>query len=461
MAVLSLGAVAAATGGIVVSGSPSLEVDRYAIDSRRIRGGEMFFALIGERNNGHRFLEDVFEQGAAAAVISEEPAPPGPAVRVPDTTVALRSLAARVRTDWGGTVIGVTGSCGKTTTKEMLRLVLAGSRRVLATRGNLNNLYGLPLMLLELSDTHEAAVLEMGVSTPGEMAPLAAIARPDVAVLLNVEAVHLVHFSSVEEIAATKGEIIDALGSEGTLVYNADDRRVARLARRHTGDKVSFGVTAGADLRATDIRDDDSDRITARLIHGEERATLELPVGGRHNLMNSLAALAAARTLGVPLDRGVAALAGFRPAPMRGEHLRLAGGVTLWDESYNSNPVAMRAVLVSLATAKNAGRKVVVSADMLELGPAEKKEHEALARPLADAGIDLFLGVGPLSALTAARLRADHGVEALACADVSEASEQLLARLEDGDLVMIKGSRGMGTEVIVEAVKAARGEEPA
>jgi UDP-N-acetylmuramoyl-tripeptide--D-alanyl-D-alanine ligase len=175
--------------------------------------------------------------------------------------------------------------------------------------------------------------------------------------------------------------------------------------------------------------------------------------------MNALAALAAARTLHVPLDRGAAALARFQPAPMRGEHLRLAGGVTLWDESYNSNPCAMRAVLASLAAVENAGRKVVVSADMLELGPAEKEEHEALARPLAEAGIDLFLGVGPLSALTAGRLRTDHDIEALACADVSEATEQLLARLLDDDLVLIKGSRSMGTEVIVEAVKTARGGE--
>jgi UDP-N-acetylmuramoyl-tripeptide--D-alanyl-D-alanine ligase len=459
MAVLSLDAVASATGGTVVSGPPSLQVDRYAIDSRQVSGGELFFALVGERNDGHRFLDDVFRRGAAAAVISQERLPPGPAVRVPDTTEAFRTLAASVRSAWGGTVIGVTGSCGKTTCKEMLRLVLAGGRRVLATRGNLNNLYGLPLMLLELAADHEVAVLEMGISTPGEMAPLAAIARPDVAVLLNVEAVHLVHFSSVEEIAATKGEIIDALGPTGTLVYNADDRRVAGLAGRHTGETISFGVTAGAHLQATDIVDDGGDRVAARLVHGAEEATLELPVGGRHNLMNSLAALAAAGSLGVSLADGVAALARFQPAPMRGEHLRLAGGVILWDESYNSNPCAMRAVLAALALARSGGRKVVVSGDMLELGTAEKEEHEALARPLAEAGIDLFLGVGPLSAWTAVRLRAEHGIEALACGDAEEASRELLARLKDGDLVLVKGSRAIGTELIVEAVKAARGGE--
>jgi UDP-N-acetylmuramoyl-tripeptide--D-alanyl-D-alanine ligase len=314
-------------------------------------------------------------------------------------------------------------------------------------------------MLLELTDTHEVAVLEMGISTPGEMAPLAAIARPDVAVFLNVEAVHLVHFSSVDEIAATKGEIIDALGPSGTLVYNADDPRVARLSRRHPGDKISFGLTGQAGLRATAVRDNGGDGVSAQVTHGRERAGLELPVGGRHNLMNALAALAAARTLGVPLAEGVAALAGFSPVAMRGERHRLAGGVTLWDESYNSNPCAMRAVLASLAVAESAGRKVVVSADMLELGPAETEEHEALAGPLAEAGIDLFLGVGPLSALTAGRLRADHGIEALVCADAEEAKARLLDCLRDGDLVLIKGSRGMGTEVIVEAVKASRGGE--
>jgi UDP-N-acetylmuramoyl-tripeptide--D-alanyl-D-alanine ligase len=207
LATLSLGAVAAATGGAVVAGDPRLLVERYAIDSRQVAGGDLFFALVGEHNDGHRFLAEAFRRGAAAAVVSEAAPAPGPAVRVPDTTAALRALATRVRRDWGGTVVGITGSCGKTTTKEMLRLVLSGPRRVLATRGNLNNLFGLPLMLLELLPEHDVAVLEMGISTPGEMTPLARIARPDVAVLLNVQAVHLVHFASVDEIAVAKGAV--------------------------------------------------------------------------------------------------------------------------------------------------------------------------------------------------------------------------------------------------------------
>jgi UDP-N-acetylmuramoyl-tripeptide--D-alanyl-D-alanine ligase len=274
-----------------------------------------------------------------------------------------------------------------------------------------------------------------------------------------VEAVHLVHFSSVDDIAAAKAEILDAMSATGTLVFNSDDERVAGMARRHTGPKISFGLTPGADIRATDIEDRAGDRITALIEDTGGPIPLHLPVGGRHNLMNALAALGGARALELPLADGAEALAGFRPAPRRGEHRRLAGGVVLWDESYNSNPCAMRSVLAALAEARPSGRKVVVSGDMLELGPSEKEEHLALAAPLAAAGVALFIGVGPLSALTAQRLRADHGIPALACADAREAAERILTRVEDGDLVVVKGSRSMGTEVVADALKAARAGE--
>ena len=220
--------------------------------------------------------------------------------------------------------------------KEMLRSILEASRPVLATRGNYNNLYGLPLMLLELLPEHEAAVLEMGISTPGEMAPLAAIACPDVAVLLNVEAVHLVHFSSVDEILTTKAAILDALRPGGTFVYNADDQRVATLARERGGNCISFGIEAAADVSAMDITQQADGTLLATLVAGQETASLVLPVAGRHNLMNALAALAAARVVGVTLAAGAQALAGFTPAAMRGQRTQLAGGVTVWDESYNS-----------------------------------------------------------------------------------------------------------------------------
>ncbi len=461
MATLSLGAVAAATGGAVVSGDPRQAVNRYAIDSRQISGGELFFALVGHRNDGHRFLGEAFRRGAAAAVISETAPPPGPAVRVEDTTAALRALASRVRRDWGGTVIGITGSCGKTTTKEMLRLVLSGPRRVLATRGNLNNLYGLPLMLLDLLPEHDVAVLEMGISTPVEMAPLTRIARPDVAVILNVQAVHLVHFASVDEIAVAKGAILEGLSPAGTFVYNADDPRVAALGARHAGPKLSFGLERDADVTATGIAAEGGERLRARVRAGRESAPLDLPVAGRHNLMNALAALAAARAVGGSLAAGCAALAGFRPAPMRGQRRRLAGGVVVWDESYNSNPSAMRAVLAALAGTPAPGRKVVVSGDMLELGPVEAEAHAALAEPVAAAGVDLFIGVGPLSALAVDALARRGGVEAVACTDAAAAATEAVARVQDGDLVLVKGSRSVGTEAVVAALAAARPEEQA
>ena len=458
MAVLPLEAVASATGGTVVSGDPGMEVACYAIDSRRIAGGELFFALVGERHDGHAFLDDVFARGAAAAVVSRKSPAGRPAVRVADTTQALRTLARTVRERWGGTVVGVTGSCGKTTSKEMLRLAVEGSRRVLATRGNLNNLYGLPLTLLELLPEHEVAVLEMGISTPGEMTELARIAQPDVMVMLNVAAVHLVHFDSVEAIAAAKGEALDVMGPRGTFVYNRDDAQLVRLAAGFGGPTLSFGLDPSADVHADELEEDSADRIAARFSAGGESVRLELPVPGRHNLLNALAAVAGARAVGVGLAASVARLAVFRPPRQRGERLALAGGITVWDESYNSNPPAMRAVLETLARARPRGRRVLVSGDMLELGRAEQEEHRHLAEAVAAAGVDLFFGVGPLSALTVETLRAGSAVEAIACADAAEAAEQVVERVASGDLIVVKGSRSVGTERIIDALVAARGE---
>ena len=348
MAVLALEAVASATGGVLVSADPASKVARYALDSRQVAGGELFFALVGEHNDGHRFLENVFARGAAAAVVSAKVPTGQPVVRVADTTQALRTLARTVRENWQGTVVGVTGSCGKTTSKEMLRLAVAGSRRVLSTRGNLNNLYGLPLTLLEVLPEHEVAVLEMGISTPGEMTELAGIARPDVMVMLNVAAVHLVHFDSVQAIAAAKGEALEVMGPRGTFVYNRDDAHLVQLAAGFGGPTLSFGLDPLAAVRADSIETGHPDRLTAQVHADGESAQLELPVGGRYNLMNALAAVAGAHAIGVPLAVAATRLAAFEPPPQRGVRLALAGGVTLWDESYNSNPVAVRAVLSAL-----------------------------------------------------------------------------------------------------------------
>lgn len=458
MAELSLAEVASATGGALLGAPPDLRVSRYAIDSRAVAGGELFFALLGPRHDGHRFLADAYGRGAAAAVISEA-ASPGPAVRVADTTEALRRLGRHVRRRWGRTVVGITGSCGKTTTKDMLHRVLAVRHRVLATRGNLNNLYGLPLMLLELTDQHDAAVLEMGISTPGEMTPLADLAGPNVGVLLNVQAVHLVHFASVDDIARTKGALFEALGPDGIAVYNADDPRVAALAARHPGRRIAFGLQAvsGEAVGAEAIEDGGPERIAATVRCGTEEARLELPIGGRHNLMNALAALAAAHALGEPLARAVAALAGFVPASHRGERHTLAGGVVVWDESYNSNPAAMRAVLATLAAARPAGRRVLVAGDMLEIGPAEVEEHRALAAVIRQAGVDLFVGVGPLMRETHARLRDDGAAGATHCDDAAAAARVVPGLVRDGDLVLVKGSRGIGVDAVVAALIAARG----
>ncbi|MFQ5767055.1 MAG: UDP-N-acetylmuramoyl-tripeptide--D-alanyl-D-alanine ligase, partial [Acidobacteriota bacterium] len=336
MAALDLDTVAKATGGTVVQGDPSLKVARYAIDSRRIAGGELFFALQGPHHDGHRFLGEACRRGAAAAVVSRPgPAAPLPQVKVDDTSTALRDLARSVRQAWQGTVIGITGSCGKTTTKEMLKLVLQGSRPLLATPGNLNNLFGLPLVLLDLLPAHQVAVLEMGISTPGEMTDLAAIACPDVAVILNVQPVHLEQFDSLEALARAKLEILNSLNPEGTVVYNADDPLLAAGIQCRAGRRISFGTSARADLSAEAIEIAGSESLKARLRAPGSQADLHLPVGGRHNLANALAALAAALAVGLPLETGCKRLQTFTPPPMRGVRHHLPGNVIIWDDTYN------------------------------------------------------------------------------------------------------------------------------
>ncbi|MFQ5718525.1 MAG: UDP-N-acetylmuramoyl-tripeptide--D-alanyl-D-alanine ligase [Acidobacteriota bacterium] len=462
MAVLALRSVAEATGGTVLCADPELSVERFAIDSRSIRGGELFFAIRGPHHDGHRFVDDVFRKGAAAAVVSRDIGVERPAVRVADTTAALRVLARSVRETWGGTVVGVTGSCGKTTSKEMIRVAVEGSRPLLASRGNLNNLYGLPLTLLRVLPEHEVAVLEMGISTPDEMTELARIAGPDVMVMLNVAAVHLAHFESVDAIATAKGAALAVMGPRGTFVYNQDDARLRRLARGFAGRTLSFGLDpgGGADVVGVDV-DESGEGIAASVrVDGAEQR-LVLPVAGRHNLMNALAALAAARALDVDLSASVRRLASFIPPGQRGDRLRLTGDLTVWDESYNSNPEAMRAVLATLRVTRPIGRRVLVCGDMKELGADEADAHRRLAPRVADAGVDLFVGVGPLAALTVDSLESEPAVATHACDDARDAAVSVPGWVRDGDLVVVKGSRSMNMERVVEALVAARGRADA
>ena len=464
MARLSLASAAQETIGVILRGDPETAVESYSIDTRTLQPGDLFFALVGPNHDAHGFVGQAIGKGAKAVVISRGRAGdfPGEAaiLRVADTTRALQDLGAAVRRQQPLTVVGITGSSGKTTTKEMTAAILQEAMPTLKSTGNLNNTFGLPLCLLGVQPEHRAAVLEMGMSYPGEMARLAEIADPDVGVLINVYPVHLEHFPSVAAIADAKGELFRGMRPDAVAVFNADDPEVSRVVAAHRGRKISFGFTEGCDVRGTDLRSTAAGGCAFRIAGLDSGLDAEIHFPGRHHVANALAAATAAHAAGADREAIRTGLARTRPLPMRGALLRFPGEVRVLDETYNSNPKAMERTLETL-TAAAARRKVVASGDMLELGPTEAEAHRRLGRQIADSGASLFVAVGPLSRLAAESARA-AGLAQTRHFDTSSAAADFLAgALQPGDLVLVKGSRGMAMERLIEAIRAARGPEEA
>ena len=457
MVSLTLNDVLSATAGALVSGAPGMTLSSTTIDSRTARAGDLFFALKGPRHDGHDFLGEAFSRGAAAAVISS-PGTPAPAGRglvlVEDTTRALQELAGSVRRSRGVRVVGITGSGGKTTTKEMTAAGLATAMRVHRSPGNLNNAFGLPVALLTMPEGVDAAVLEMGMSYPGEMARLTEIARPDVGVILNVGEAHRANFASVEEIAAAKGELFRGMAPESTAVFNAADPRARRLGLAFPGRRISFAVDAEADLSVTGVEDDIVRGVRFTVRHeGAAPQRVALSLYGRHSAANAAAAIAVALAFGIDTARAVEALRGVGALPGRGAVERLAEGVVMSDETYNSNPDALRSVLASLAATRWEGRRVLACGDMLELGEGAPGRHREAGGVAARSGVDLLLAVGPLAAHTAAGAR-DGGLGAVQIyADSDEAARQGVGLLRAGDLVVVKGSRGIAMDRFAAAVR--------
>jgi UDP-N-acetylmuramoyl-tripeptide--D-alanyl-D-alanine ligase len=342
----------------------------------------------------------------------------------------------------------------------MAAAIMEDSTPTLKSTGNLNNTYGLPLCLLGLESTHRAAVLEMGMSYPGELTALAAIADPDVGVLINVHPVHLEHFPSVSAIADAKGELFRAMRRDAVAVYNADDPESTRVALPFPGRKIGFGFAEGAQVRAVDLQPTPSGGTTFGILLDGERLPVEIHFPGRHHVANAVAAAAGAWACGVEGSAIQSGLSRVRPLPMRGAMLKFEGEVRVLDETYNSNPKAMERTLETLF-AIPARRKVVVSGDMLELGPTGEQAHRLLGEQVAGAGAALFVAVGPLSRL-AAESAGKAGVPEVLYFETSAAAADFLApALADGDLVLVKGSRGMVMERIVDAIRASRGQEEA
>ena len=464
---LTLGEIARFAGGTLEAGTPSSVFEGgVSIDSRTLGRGDLFVAISGPRHDGHDYLRDVVGKGAAGVVIQKEVEVPPPAfsIRVKDTTRALQDLAGGFRRSRAVQVVAVTGSMGKTTTKEAAASAIGSTRRVLKSEGNLNNFYGLPLSLLKLEE-EEVAVLEMGMSSPGEIARLTEIARPDVGVLTNVAEVHLEFFGTVEAIAEAKGELFRGLTAGATAVVNADDPLVLDQARRFPGRKLRFGIEQEADVRGSAIRATPEGLRFKAVFRGEpvEEVEIESVLRGRHNVYNLLAGLAAASALDVPFREAAQALSTLRPPYHRGERVDLGRGFVLVDETYNSSPRALRSALSSLSE-EEAVRRVAVVGDMLELGEQGVDLHREAGRFAAGLPIDRLVGVGPLAAhILEGALEAGASKEGLrSVATAEEAGRLLLDELREGDVVLLKASRGIRLERAIEVVRqgvARRGKE--
>ncbi len=425
----------------------------YSIDSRTIRPGQLFFAVKGERMDGHDFVQQALEKGAVGAVVRKDQlaryAVKTGLLAVPDTLVALQTLGAAVRRLWGKPLIGVTGSTGKTTTKEAIAHVLSSRFRVLKSEGNFNNHFGLPLMLLKIEPEHEAAVIEMGMSHRGEIAALAKIAQPEIGVVTNVAPVHLEFFKSVAEIARAKYELIESLPTGGTAILNADDEYVSQFGRDFHGKVVCYGRHLSADIRAENIESRGAAGSVFDIVIDGRRERATLPLVGTHNIYNALAAVATGMERGLSLAESVGALATLAPADKRGAVVQV-GNITVINDCYNSNPTALDAMVDTLA-AMPAKRRIVVAGEMLELGPSGEQLHRRSGEHIAKKGIDILVGVrGLAQPMVEAAGRA--GIRAEFVATPEEAGEWLVRETRDGDVVLLKASRGVKLERALETV---------
>jgi UDP-N-acetylmuramoyl-tripeptide--D-alanyl-D-alanine ligase len=422
------------------------DISGWSIDSRTINRGDCFFALRGPAHDGHDYVAGAFERGAALAIVERECEAEGPQMQVRDTTVALQDLGRGARRMWSGTVVGVTGSAGKTTTKDTIAALLATEFPTGRNIGNLNNQLGLPLSILRLPAECKVAVLEMGMNHEGEIRELAGIAAPQIGVVTNVGWAHTENFADgIEGVARAKSELIQALPREGTAVLNADDERVRGFARLHAGPALLFGFAEDADVRAEDVSlTPEGARFRALGVE------FESPLAGRHGVSNVLAGIAVAQVMGIAPEKLRDAVRSLAPGKMRGER-SVRNGITVIDDCYNANPEAMRSMLELLRDTP-ATRRIAVLGEMLELGREAETLHRNIGRFAAEQGIHAVIGIRG-----AGRWMVDEAIAAglsggaaLFFETPEEAGEFLAAYLEPGDAALFKGSRGVRVERVLE-----------
>ncbi len=454
-AAMGAGAVLEAPASLPNAGA--LVAAGYSIDSRTIARGELFFAVRGERHDGHDFVAAAFERGAVAAVVSRarvaslpDAALAHPLLIAEDPLAAMQMLAHHVRRQWGRRVVAITGSAGKTTTKEAVAAALAAKFCVFKSQGNLNNNFGLPLQLLRLMPEHEFAVVEMGMNHSGEIAALARIAAPDWGVITNIGSAHIENFADGQAgIARAKFELVEALPSNGVVFLNCDDAYAAQFGRDFSGRVVYFGAGPCAEPQILSSVED-LDGLHIRIRSGERESGLTLHLLGAHNASNAVAGLAVALEAGVDLDAAMAAVVSLTAGDKRGQVIEIAG-VTILNDSYNSNPEALRSMIRTLAARPTAGRRILIAGEMLELGEHAPALHIACGRAAAEAGLDLVVAVqGNAEHLATAACAG--GVPAVFLRDADAAGEWLVENLRPGDVVLVKGSRGVHLERAIETL---------
>jgi UDP-N-acetylmuramoyl-tripeptide--D-alanyl-D-alanine ligase len=458
---ITAGWIAEVTGGRLTAGAPGDAASGgLSIDTRTIQPGAVYIALRGERLDGHLFAADAIARGASGIVVADDAAAPEAeaafVVAVPDTLAALQTLGREIRRRSDAIVVAITGSAGKTTTKELTAALLQSRHQVFRNRGNLNNHIGLPLSLSELHAGPDVAVVELGMNHKGEISTLVALAEPEIRVWTNVGNAHIGFFASPDEIADAKAEILERARPTDLLVVNGDDPKIMKRAASFRGRVVTFGLSASADVRASDVVSRGIEGTQATIVTPAGSFDARVPLVGSGNLLNALAATAVALELGVPIDEIAAGIATVVPASKRGEVIRQNNGVTLVDDSYNSSPAALMQSLDALrATA--AERRAAVLGEMLELGDHAIELHEACGRAAAGADLAWLVTVGgdPARAMAGAAVVAGMPSEAVThVATADEASSVAAARVRPGDVVLIKGSRGIGVDRVVRHLRA-------
>jgi UDP-N-acetylmuramoyl-tripeptide--D-alanyl-D-alanine ligase len=458
---LTLREAAAATGGRLLEADGAALASSLAVDSRAVRPGGLFVALPGSRTDGSSFAGQALEAGAVAVLARAGAVAAGPRIEVDDPLAALWALAAAVRERSGAHVVGVTGSTGKTTTKDLLAAVLATRLATVANTASFNNEVGLPLTLARLEPGTQALVVEMGARGPGHIAALARLARPEIGVVLNVGIAHLGMFGSQAAIAAAKAELVEALPPHGTAVLNADDPLVAAMAERTSAPVLWFGLGPAAEVRAEGISLDEEGRAHFKLRTPGGGAEAWLPAPGEHLVPDALAAAAAGHALGLEPEGVAAGLREAALSPMRMQVQRRADGLVVINDAYNANPASMAAALKALAGARRGGRVVAVLGEMAELGEHAAGEHDRVGRLATRLGVDRLIGVGELGEVIvrAARMEGMWPQEAIAVPDAGAAVAALEPWLQPADVVLVKASRVVALDRVAERILAAGADQ--